>query len=157
MMIKSLMTSIFVLIGLSACSSKDDVVIETQNEKCSGVYGLVAKEITAKYDLEESRSFATKLLASAEKDIEALGKGSANVDLNASLGSTLKGAVTTKSNVTTDFFQQDQSFVQAACWFDNILARELSESDQREFEKYRQELAKNRVDYLDVITGLKKN
>jgi len=100
------------------------------------------------------------LLAAAEADLEELrGLENASVEgeVEARLGSELQGVVTTKSSVTTDFFQQDQSFAQAACFIQSVLSENLSESDRLYFEDVRQKLAVNRVSYLDVLTGLKKN
>ncbi len=130
------------------------------NPVCKGVYALVAKEITAEYNIEQSRSLVSKLVAAAEADVEAirvLKRAKVEGLAEAKLGSELKGVVKTTSSVTTDFFQQDQSFAQAACYFQAVLQDDLSESDRKYFEGARQKLAKNRVTYLDVLTGLKKN
>lgn len=131
------------------------------NEVCKGVNAMIGQEISAKYDISTARSVALKISAAAEADVAKLkGLKEAKVDAGteAKLGTEIKAVVETKSKVTTDFFQQDQSFAQAACFVDSILSRsDLSGSDRDFFESQRRALATNRVAYLDVLTGLKKN
>jgi len=159
---KGLVFSTTTFIVLASCSSPSAPGLEppVSGLVCDGVYALAAQEITAEYNISQSRTLASRLLAAAEADLEELrGLENASVEgeVEARLGSELQGVVTTKSSVTTDFFQQDQSFAQAACFIQSVLSENLSESDRLYFEDVRQKLAVNRVSYLDVLTGLKKN
>ncbi|WP_457324544.1 hypothetical protein [Roseateles sp. P5_E11] len=121
---------------------------------------MIGKEITTTYDISTSKGIALKISAAAEADVARLkvikeAKGDAGA--GAQLGSEIRAVVQTKSQVTTDFFQQDQSFAQAACFIGSLLNRaDLSAADQQFFEQQRRALAVNRVAYLDVLTGLKK-
>ena len=130
------------------------------SEVCKGVNAMIGQEISAKYDIKTARSVALKISAAAEADVarlKGLKEAKADAGAEAKLGTEIKAIVETKSKVTTDFFQQDQSFAQAACFIDSILSREVSAADRAFFEEQRRALATNRVTYLDVLTGLKKN
>lgn len=131
------------------------------DQVCDGVYALVAQEITAKYDITNSRLIATKLVAAAEADVQvlkSLKEAKADATLEAKLGSELKAVVETKSKVTTEFFQQDQSFAQTACFINSTLAKpDITQSDKAFFEGKLREIANNRVTYLELISGVKKN
>lgn len=131
------------------------------NEVCKGVNAMIGQEISAKYDISTARSVALNISAAAEADVaklKGLREGKLDAGTEAKLGTVIMAVVETKSKVTTDFFQQDQSFAQAACFVESILARsDLSAPDRDFFEGQRRALSTNRVAYLDVLTGLKKN
>ena len=118
--------------------------------------------MTGEFEVVSAKNFASILTAAAKADVEKLKSidpngANAKSETDARLGSVIKGKVTTKSNVTTEFYEQDVSFTQAACYFESVLKQNLSEDDRKFFEERRRELAKNRTTYLDVITGVKKN
>ena len=145
---------------LTGCSPKP-YEKTSLGEVCNGVNALVAQEITAKYDIESGRKLAADLAVAADADVAQLKKFKelgGKINAEAELGTTLKGTVTTKSNVTTEFFQQDQSFAQSVCWLQSVLAeKNLSTADRAAYEAARQKIAANRVTYLDLLTGIKKN
>jgi hypothetical protein len=128
---------------------------------CEGVNALVAQEISTQYDVESGRKLAANLAVAAEADVanlKAFKDLGAKVNGESQLGTTLRGTVTTKSNVTTEFFQQDQSFAQSVCWLQSVLAEKNLSSPNREYyEDQRKKIAANRVTYLDLLTGIKKN
>ncbi|WP_230969991.1 hypothetical protein [Nitrogeniibacter aestuarii] len=142
---------------VAACAPKSSVT----TERCNGVNALIAQEITQNNTIDTSLVLASKFSAAAEADAEKMvliKAGSGEVNFEGKLGREIKTVVATKTKVTTEFFQQDHSFAQVACWFDDILSRKnISKDDRRKFEQFRQEIAKNRVTYLDALTGLKKN
>lgn len=147
-------------ITMTSCAKMASPTPPVAGKVCDGVFAMVGQEITAKYDISTARLVAGKIVAAAQADVgllKGVKEGKLDVGAEAKLGSELKAVVETKSKVTTDFFQQDQSFAQAACFMDSVLTKSgLSAADQAFFEEQRRALAANRVSYLDVLTGLKK-
>lgn len=146
--------------ALAACETPKPYQGPT-DEVCTGVNAMIAQEIKAKYDVTTGRQLATKLSAAAEADVAQLKKFTelgGKLEVEAKLGTELKGTVETKAAVTTEFFQQDQTFAQTACWLKSVLAeKNLSAGDRSDYEAARKSIAKNRVQYLDLLTGLKKS
>ena len=135
--------------------------IDAQQERCEGVFGLLADQVNAKYDVSDARAFVTEASAAAEADLAVLKKGGkAKGELSgaAKLGATIKAVVQTKSSVSTEFYQQDKGFVQMICLLNSLIEKpNLSPTDRQFFELERREMIANRSDYLKVLGGLKKN
>ena len=143
-------------------SSNSATTASSLGEVCKGVFAQEALEISKRITISDARELATNLAVAAQADVDrlkAIGNAGGSVETGASaqLGKQLQGVVTTKTVVTTEFFQQDQSFAQAACYLETILTKELSRDDREFFEEKRRSLMSNRTTYLDYLTGLKKN
>lgn len=130
-------------------------------ETCEGVHAMLSQQTKTRFDVKEARDFTAKAVAAAQADVAFLKravKGGIEVKGEAKLGQEVRAVVERNSSVTTDFFQQNQTFAQIACYFQSILAQPgLSAEDRAFFEARRRDLATNRIAYMDVISGLKKN
>lgn len=155
-------TVVTILAIFTACASRPPPAppVGTTMELCDGVHKMIAQEISSKYDVTRSRTFAANLSAAAKADvayIKRLSELSAQGTLDSKLGSEIKAVIEVKSGVSQSYFEQDGVFATAICWFNNELERDnLTAEDSEFWKEQKKEMARNRVEYVQVLTGLKK-